>query len=51
MSSSLEDLSSIKSSFAPDNRSISSGMAMSDNASIVCEDAESCDQNDFDKIK
>lgn len=51
MSSSLEDISSIKSSIAPDNRSISSGIAMSDNASTVCEDVEINDQNDFDNIK
>lgn len=51
MSGSLEDISSIKSSIAPDNRSISSGIAMSDNASTVCEDVESSDQNDFDTIK
>lgn len=50
MSSSFEDVSSIKSSNAPDNRSISSGIAMSDNASTVCEDVESVDQNDFDNV-
>lgn len=51
ISSSLEDISSIKSSIAPDNRSISSGIAMSDNTSLVCEDGESSDQNGFDNIK
>jgi len=51
MSSSLEDISSMKSSIAPDNRSISSGIMMSDNASTVCEDVEISDQNDFDTIK
>jgi len=51
MSSSLEDVSSIKSSIAPDNRSINSGIAMSDNASTTCEDVERGDQNDFYNIK
>lgn len=51
MSSSFEDILSIKSSIAPDNHSISSGIAMSDNASTVCEDVDSSDQNDFDNIK
>lgn len=51
MSSSLEDISSIKSSIAPDNSSISSGITISDNAFTVCEDIENSDQNDFDNIK
>ncbi|XP_025416195.1 neurobeachin-like protein 1 isoform X1 [Sipha flava] len=50
ISSSLEDISSIKCSVAPDNRSISSGIAMSDNTSLACEDAESSDHNGFDNI-
>jgi len=51
MSSSFEDVSSIKSSIAPDNRSISSGIAMSDNVSTMCEDIERGDQSDFCDIK
>ncbi|XP_050424019.1 neurobeachin-like protein 2 isoform X2 [Adelges cooleyi] len=50
ISSSLEDVSSIKSSIAPDNRSISSGITSSDNISTVCEDIENNEQNDFDTI-
>ncbi|XP_050525286.1 neurobeachin-like protein 2 [Daktulosphaira vitifoliae] len=50
MSSSLEDISSIKSSIALDNNSISSGIAMSDNVLTVFEDIDNKVQDDFDNV-